>query len=259
MNFLQTKLTHLETRLQTLIEGSAARLIPFSGEPSNLPHQLVQTMRAGIQIDGDHQMVAPNLFTLIVDPAYAQTLRESQALLEELAEVIRQTGEEAGLQFSAPPLLRIHADPGMPPGEARIQAQVSGRKLDDTSTMALENGSASNPIPQNAFLIVGGSEVLPLNAPVMNIGRRPDNEIMIDDPHVSRLHAQLRAMKGRYLIFDLDSTGGTFVNGQRVQQSVLYPGDVISLGGVDLVFGQDVSPASDRESTSPLDALSPES
>jgi pSer/pThr/pTyr-binding forkhead associated (FHA) protein len=74
---------------------------------------------------------------------------------------------------------------------------------------------------------------------VINIGRRVDNDLVIDDERISRVHAQLRAIKGRYVLFDLDSRGGTFVNDQRIHQSVLYPGDVISLAGVPLVFGQE--------------------
>jgi len=62
---------------------------------------------------------------------------------------------------------------------------------------------------------------------------------VIDDGRISRLHAQLRAVRGRYVIFDLDSRGGTWVNGQRVRQQALAPGDVISLAGVPLVFSQD--------------------
>ncbi|MBK6645463.1 MAG: FHA domain-containing protein [Anaerolineales bacterium] len=54
------------------------------------------------------------------------------------------------------------------------------------------------------------------------------------------------AIKGRFVVFDLNSTGGTFVNGQRTSQSVLYPGDVISLAGVALIFGQDNPPPRPR-------------
>jgi pSer/pThr/pTyr-binding forkhead associated (FHA) protein len=74
---------------------------------------------------------------------------------------------------------------------------------------------------------------------VINIGRRPDNQLVVDDPRVSRVHSQLRAIKGRFVIFDLDSTGGTYVNSQRINQYTLYPGDVISLAGYPLVYGQD--------------------
>jgi pSer/pThr/pTyr-binding forkhead associated (FHA) protein len=84
-----------------------------------------------------------------------------------------------------------------------------------------------------------------------------DNQLVIDDPRVSRSHAQLRAIKGRYILFDLNSTGGTFVNGQRTNQSILYPGDVISLSGVPLIFGQDNPPARpDLADTSPLSPAS---
>jgi pSer/pThr/pTyr-binding forkhead associated (FHA) protein len=94
-------------------------------------------------------------------------------------------------------------------------------------------------VPSSAFLIVNGTHIYSLTQTVVNIGRRPDNQLVIDDGRISRVHAQLRAIKGRYVIFDLDSLGGTFVNDQRVHQCLLYPGDVISLAGVPLVFGQD--------------------
>jgi pSer/pThr/pTyr-binding forkhead associated (FHA) protein len=78
-----------------------------------------------------------------------------------------------------------------------------------------------------------------LNGGVVNIGRRPDNHLVIDDARISRLHAQLRLVRGRYMLFDLESTGGTFINGERIRQHTLRPGDVISLAGVPLVYGQD--------------------
>jgi pSer/pThr/pTyr-binding forkhead associated (FHA) protein len=112
-----------------------------------------------------------------------------------------------------------------------------------------------NNIPENAFLIIEGVKVFPLRTPVVNMGRRLDNTLVIDDPRVSRNHAQLRAIKGRYVIFDLNSTGGTFINGQRTSQSVLYPGDVVSLAGVALIFGQDnPPPRPDLAATSPFDS-----
>jgi len=98
----------------------------------------------------------------------------------------------------------------------------------------------SGAIPGNAFLIIQGTKIFPLKQSVVNIGRRLDNHIVIDDPRVSRNHAQLRAVRGHYMLFDLNSTGGTFVNNERTTQSALYPGDVISLAGVMLIFGQDI-------------------
>jgi hypothetical protein len=70
------------------------------------------------------------------------------------------------------------------------------------------------------------------------IGRETSNAIAISDPEVSRRHVQLTFQNNYYILEDLNSTNGTFVNGRRlVGQYVLQPGDVINLGeNVTLVF-----------------------
>ena len=116
---------------------------------------------------------------------------------------------------------------------------------------------ANSPVPASAFLIVN-SQVFPLNDELINLGRKLDNHIVIHDPRVSRNHAQLRLIDGHFVILDLDSTGGTFVNGQRITKSMLYAGDSISLAGIPLKFVQDapkmITQAMDR--TGPLQDLS---
>ena len=107
---------------------------------------------------------------------------------------------------------------------------------------------------QNAYLIVN-SEVFPIKHQLTNLGRKLDNHIVLNDPRISRNHAQIRIMEQQYIILDLNSTGGTMVNGKRVNRSVLYSGDTISLAGVEVKFVQDtprmISKAMDR--TQPLE------
>lgn len=95
-----------------------------------------------------------------------------------------------------------------------------------------------NQIPPHTFLIVNGAQVYLLIRKAITIGRHTDNDIVVSDPHVSRHHIQLRATQGHFVLFDLGSTGGTSVNGNRVSQQVLQGGDIISLAGVPLIFGQ---------------------
>ncbi len=99
---------------------------------------------------------------------------------------------------------------------------------------------AETPSPPASigFLIVDGARVVSLDKPIISIGRKGNNHIIINDPHVSRHHAQIRHAEGRYLLIDLHSTVGTSVNGERVEHAFLEPGDVISIGGVPLIFGQ---------------------
>ncbi len=108
-----------------------------------------------------------------------------------------------------------------------------------------EHEEMSNEMPINAFLIVNGSDVFPLKRPVVTIGRLDGNDLVIPEVQISRYHAQLRATKGQYMLVDLKSTGGTSVNGTQVSQVVLYPGDVISLAGIPVIYGQ--SPVAQME------------
>jgi pSer/pThr/pTyr-binding forkhead associated (FHA) protein len=71
----------------------------------------------------------------------------------------------------------------------------------------------------------------------MNVGRTPENQIALDDPTVSRQHAWIKVEGTDFLIFDVGSANGTFVNGERVQEPRrLNSGDVVRFGDVELVF-----------------------
>jgi pSer/pThr/pTyr-binding forkhead associated (FHA) protein len=73
--------------------------------------------------------------------------------------------------------------------------------------------------------------MLPLEALELVMGREPGLELQIDSPGVSRRHARLRMQEGGYLLEDLGSSNGTFVNGQRLAAPhILKPGDMIGLG-----------------------------
>lgn len=128
--------------------------------------------------------------------------------------------------------------------------------MDDPSKISSESDNkedSSAVIPDDAFLVLEGIKVMPLTQAIINIGRRFENHIVIDDPRVSRFHAQLRVVDGRFVLFDLDSSGGTYINGMQISKSILYPGDEISLAGFAMVYRQhDAPPRTDLRETSPL-------
>jgi hypothetical protein len=70
-----------------------------------------------------------------------------------------------------------------------------------------------------------------LNKPVMTIGREANNDIVIEDPQVSRHHVRLTQQGAGYVIEDLGSTNGTFLNGQRVFGTrPINSGDTLGMG-----------------------------
>ncbi len=235
-------LDELEARLQSLVEEHLVKYIPGYKPENRIAHLLAAALYNGL-IKRGSLIKAPNVFSITAHPNTIAEWNREPLLLEELANALHETGTEAGFRFTNRIKVFTFADSNLSPGEIRITASIKTEPLTETRGIPAAERTPEGEgeeIPQNAFLILGGTKIIPLNRSVINIGRRLDNHIILDDPRVSRAHAQLRVVKGRFVIFDLESTGGTFVNGKRVSQTVLYPGDVISLAGVTLIFGQDL-------------------
>ena len=75
-----------------------------------------------------------------------------------------------------------------------------------------------------------------LKEPVVRLGRDTSNPIQLCDTEVSRRHAELREENGGYVVVDLESSNGTFVNNQRVAQQALANGDRVLLGKTMMIF-----------------------
>ena len=241
---MMSKLDQLEAKLQALVENQLTSILPGLKNEDRVIQKLASALKQNIVEHKDEKLVAPNVFTLIVGNNSAPLWREPRAI-EALKNIISSVGGDVGLKFESQPTITITTDDSYSPEEVSIIASHKLEPVEDTKGMATKtqnDSESNNTIPENAFLIVEGVKVHPLKETVVNIGRRLENHLVIDDPRISRNHAQLRAIKGRFVLFDLNSTGGTFVNGQRTSQTVLYPGDVISLAGVSLIFGQDTPP-----------------
>src|SRR5262245_44888520 len=85
--------------------------------------------------------------------------------------------------------------------------------------------------PQLFWLGPDGQEnVLPLVAAEILIGRKGDADVVLNNQHISRHHVKLIKTETGYLLRDLGSTHGTFVNETRVEEYTLKDGDKISLG-----------------------------
>jgi pSer/pThr/pTyr-binding forkhead associated (FHA) protein/subtilisin family serine protease len=94
---------------------------------------------------------------------------------------------------------------------------------------------ASGVAQAQAWLEIGASRH-PLSSERTSIGRSRDNNIYLADERASRHHARIELQQGVFVIFDLDSVNGTFVNGQRVMRQALSNGDEIRIGGSRLRF-----------------------
>ena len=248
---LKSDFRKIEARLKKMIEGGSVHL--FSGEKQYtlLPEYLWDALRQGIETNEDGSLHAPNLFVLLVPEKHAQIFEDNLEFQNAFISTIHEIVDEAGLIFHSPPILRIVPDGVLELGELKVLASSSTEDISQTMDANIKLENRVSALPKNAYLIVNGTTIFPLDQEITNIGRRPDNHLVLNDQRVSRLHAQIRVVNACFVIFDLDSTGGTFVNSQPVKQQTLSAGDVISLSGFPLVYGQD----DERGETGELSAL----
>jgi phosphoserine phosphatase RsbU/P len=76
----------------------------------------------------------------------------------------------------------------------------------------------------------GGKLVVPIAQSVLKIGRNSENDVILNDPSISRFHAEIRPQNGSFYVVDVGSKNGTIVNGERVTERKLVHGDRIQLG-----------------------------
>jgi ABC-type multidrug transport system ATPase subunit/ABC-type multidrug transport system permease subunit len=124
---------------------------------------------------------------------------------------------------------------------------LNGRRLDGPAE--LTSGDAIGIGDQTVHFVAGQAtravsrelpparaQLVPLDRPRLTIGRDPSCDLVLDDPNVSRLHAELRREGGVVELADLGSTNGTWVNGERVRSERLGPGAEVRVGSYRLVF-----------------------
>ncbi|MDQ1710063.1 MAG: hypothetical protein QOG49_1448, partial [Frankiaceae bacterium] len=94
----------------------------------------------------------------------------------------------------------------------------------------------TRPESREELAMVPEGRRTPIEASVVQIGRAPSCEIVLDDRNVSRRHAEIRRRGPVVVLIDLDSTNGTIVNGRRVREHPLADGDRITVGNSRLTF-----------------------
>jgi len=239
---MKTKLDQFEARLQMIIESSVD-LLPSSLRKKTLAQRLINTVRASLPLEASDIPAQSFKLTIHLNPDELANWKNNQEFISLLMETIQNAIEDQNPELSLLSTILLDGDSSVPLGEFRIDTKPNSEYITQTAVMLVSHkedpATYADPHPENAFLILDNSNTVPLRQTVINIGRRLNNHIILEDPRVSRNHAQLRAIRGKYVLFDLNATGGTFVNGERVTQHTLKPGDVISLAGVPLVYGEE--------------------
>jgi len=211
----------IENKLENLIEGTFAKFFSSELKPVEISRRIVREIELdrSIGVHGDY--LAPNDFDVVISETDYQNLVDAKEPLEqELEDTIRDYCYQEDYIFLGSVNVSIKSEERLRTGTLRIDARL---KQND------------NGYPPGALVLPDGKRIL-LGGSDVSIGRLQDSTIYIDDPSISRNQAKIDLRENGYLLSDLGSTNGTFVNGNRISQHLLTDHDQIEFGTYKIRF-----------------------
>jgi hypothetical protein len=246
-------LRSLESKIAGLVEGTFSRAFRSEVRPVEIARKLAREMEEHKSFSVSRTYV-PNEYRVYLSPRDRERFMDYEdALTSELAGYLLEHARRERLALMSRPVVEFETDDRLGLGEFGIQTRV----------VSVENGHAPEPVAEEsgrtmiystagrvaepleerararhetALLVTGGKRLV-VGPGGVTMGRSRQCDVMLDDPNVSRTHAEIRARGGSWVLTDLGSTNGSRLNGRRVDGSeVLKPGDEIELGTSRITF-----------------------
>jgi hypothetical protein len=225
-------LQRFEHRIEELVNRPFARAFKAEVQPVEIASALQRECDDRAAIVARGRTMVPNSFTVALgerDHERLEVYRDT--LRDELATMVREHADEQRYVFIGPVTVEFTRDDSLPTGRFQVRsAAVAGAIGRPTST-----GSQPKAVPGVPWVEVG-STTYALVRPVVRIGRGEDSDLRIDDPGISRDHAELRRSGGDVTVVDTGSTNGVLIDGERVAQARLRDGTRMVLGSTTVVF-----------------------
>ena len=248
-------LRNLEAKLEGLVEGAFSRAFRSQVQPVELARKLAKEMEDAKSVSLSRTYV-PNQFWVYLSPDdRAQFESYEDGLTKELSDYLLEHARGRGLALLTRPTVELQTDDRLSLGEFGIQAKLvrpadAGEEAEaveadfgNTMVYSATTGSRRVEAPRRqsaarAFLVRDDKRIVVSGEPFV-IGRSRDCDVVLDDPNVSRRHAELIREGGGWAVRDLGSTNGIKLNGKRSRGGSLNPGDEITLGLSRLTFEQE--------------------
>jgi hypothetical protein len=249
-------LRNLESKIAGVVEGTFSRVFRSEVRPVEIARKLAREMEEH-QYGTLSRTYVPNEYRVYLSPRDRERfVSYEDALADELAGYLLEHARRERFALLSRPVIEFETDDRLHLGEFGIEtalvrpeeaeaeqaqapeAEPVGRTMVFSAAQRIaepleENAAARQ---QRALLIYGGRRLMvaPRGA---TLGRSRECEIVVEDPNVSRQHAELRPRGGAWVISDLGSTNGTRVNGRTINgPEVVQPGDEIEVGSSLITF-----------------------
>jgi hypothetical protein len=269
-------LRNLENKIAGLVEGTFSRAFRSEVRPVEIARKLAREMEEHKASALSHTYV-PNEYRVFLSPRdRARFADYEDALASELAGYLLEHARRERLTLASKPVIAFETADELGLGEFGIQtrtvrapeeqpakpppaerppepqpaqpppAPVPAEPIESEAGRTMVYGSAgriAEPLEEQArvrqatALIILGDKRIIVGSAGATLGRSRQCDVVVDDPNVSRTHAELRPRGGSWVLTDLGSTNGSSVNGRRIDApTVVRPGDEIELGTATMKF-----------------------
>lgn len=255
-----SRLLRFEQRIETLVESLFTRWARDRVHPVEIGRRVLREMEAGAMA-GLHGAVLPNDYRVFLNPKdFAPYASFAPALVGELADLLRDRAAELGGRPAGPVRVSVEPRDAIASGEIYVEAKLApdaqpsprapAPPSDAGEAAAVRRPGSDTRVYRRERPALGarlrvlagpagtaGREFL-LDRPMLTIGRRADQDIVIDDPSISRAHARIHLAGGDAAVEDLGSTNGTALNGRPIGRSrvPVHDGDRIQIGNALLQY-----------------------
>ena len=254
-----TVLKSIESRIAGLVEGTFSRAFKSEVRPVEIARKLAREMEEH-KSHSVSRMYAPNEYRVYLSRRDRERFADEEGhLTSELAGYLLEHARRENLALRSRPVVQFITDERLGLGEFGIQTRTSapapggsqqhavarppdpgaGGRTMIYSTSERQAEQLQEPArsdQRTALLLIDGKRLV-VGASGVTMGRSRQCEVTVDDPNVSRQHAEIRPRGGSWVLTDLGSTNGSQLNGRRLAApTVLKPGDQIELGTTTLTF-----------------------
>lgn len=254
-------LQRFERRLGGLVEGAFAKVFKGEVQPVEIASALQREADDRKTVVAEGRVLVPNDYVVELGrPDYARLSPYEGPLGKELAAMVREHAEEQSYSFVGPVTVRLEEVGELDTGIFRVRSGVTAGDLVEervvthagpgSSSRAAAGAGPPDALPGRPRLVLtsggkassgspearGEEQVFFLTHAVTVVGRGVDADLRLNDPGVSRRHAELRLEGDAIVLVDTGSTNGVRVNDVATTRRQLTPGDRVELGSTVLVY-----------------------
>lgn len=224
----------MERRIDSAVNGAFARTFKGEVQPVEIAARLQKEIDAEARLLSRDKRLVPNQFTVgLSQHDHDRLTPYTKTLNNEIIPELKEHASQRGYVFNGPVTIAYVLDTELATGRFTVASEAHSPTTTQQPAVATSQ-AAPPPVPPGGLVLEVNGIRHPLVPPGLVIGRGTDADLRINDPGISRRHAQIvvagQGAQQTIEIVDLGSTNGITVGGRKVERAPLGNGTRIEIG-----------------------------